>query len=328
MTSDHTTKRLAIIGAGNHARGQHYPALSAIDEIELCAACDLVPEKLEAVRTEYGIPAVYADYREMIDKEAPDGVVVVMAPMELVEVALGCLDLGADIMIEKPPGCSSDDAGRILGRAAAKGCKVMVSLNRRFMPLIRRLKEMAHERGLVHCLSTYNKAGFTGDAWQWPASLPLADSIHNIDLMRFVGGDVEEVFALSAGRDAAYSNTHSATVVYESGAVGTINTHHCVGFRVHRFEIHAMGMSAYLDIGDHHDPACELFLDDKPAETPSFDVQPPPGIGIDNYYETLHFARWVAGEAEAEADLADVLESVRLCEAVAEGFRGKMTDLR
>ena len=71
-------KRIAIIGAGSHARDQHYPALRSIEEINLCAACDLVPKKLEEVRRLYDIPAGYTDYRQMIEKEAPDGVVIVM----------------------------------------------------------------------------------------------------------------------------------------------------------------------------------------------------------------------------------------------------------
>jgi predicted dehydrogenase len=317
-------KRIAIIGAGNHARDQHYPALDHIDEIELCAACDLVPEKLEAVREQYEIPATYADYREMIEAEGPDGVVIVMQPEELVGVALGCLELGMHVMVEKPPGCNVEEASRILDLANEKGCKVMVSLNRRFIPLIRHLKAMALERGLVCCSSTYNKAGFTGDQWKSRASLPLADSIHNIDLMRFIGGEVTDVFAASASRDADYTNAHSAAIVYESGAMGTINTHHCVGFRVHRFEIHAMGMSAYLDVGDTHHPSCELFLDGEPSEPPRFELDLPPNVGIENYYETLHFARWVADEEEGEADLTDVLESVKLCEAVVAGHRGAM----
>ena len=314
-------KRIAIIGAGNHARDQHWPALRTIEEVDFCAGCDLDAEKLKAACDKYGVPAAYADYHEMIETEQPDGVVVVMNPEPMTEVALGCLEAGVPIMIEKPPGSDVAEAQQILDSATAKGLKVMVSMNRRFSPLIRRLREMALERGLVYCHSTYNKAGFTGDQWTWRASLPLADSIHNIDLMRFIGGDVAEVFACSAGRDAEYTNAHSATIAYESGAMGTINTHHCVGYRVHLFEIHAMGMSAYVNLADPHDPGCELYLDNERVDPPTFEFDLPPDLGIDNYNENLHFARWIAGEVEAEADLADVIESARLCEAMVAGER-------
>lgn len=315
-------KRIAIIGAGGHARAQHYPALHYIDEIHLCAACDLIPQKLEEVRRLYDIPACYTDYREMIQKEAPDGVVIVMPPMEMVDVALGCLDMGAHIMIEKPPGCNSRDAQRILDRAMQRNCKVMVSLNRRFMPLVRRLKEMAIKRGLVHCSATYNKSGFFTGKWSWPSALPVCDSIHLIDLMRFIGGEVAEVYAASAKIDADYTNSHSAFVMFECGAMGSINTHHCVGARVHLFEIHAKNMSAYLNVGDTHQPSCELWLDGQHAEPPNYPVALPPSVGIDNYYETRHFARYVAGEEEGEATLADTITSVRLAEAIVAGYRG------
>ena len=320
------TKRIAIIGAGSHARGQHYPALAFIDEIDLCAACDLAPEKLEQVREQYGIPVGYLDYREMIEKEAPDGVVIVMRPMEMFDVIMGCLDLGADIMIEKPPACSFKDTKRILDRATQKGCKVMVSLNRRFMPLARHVKKMAGERGLVYCSAMYNKGGFFEGKWSWPVSLPVCDSIHLIDLIRFVGGNVAEVYSTSARRNAKFTNSHSATLVYASGAMGTVNTHHCVGARVHRFEVHALDLSAYMDVGDTRRPSCELWLDGEKAESPSFDEDLPDNVGLDNYYETLHFARFVAGEERGEAELSDAIESIRLAEAITVGFRGRLED--
>ncbi|MBM4047264.1 MAG: Gfo/Idh/MocA family oxidoreductase [Planctomycetes bacterium] len=322
------TKRIAIIGAGSHAREQHYPALRNIDEIRLCAACDLIPKKLEEVQKLYDVPAVYTDYRQMIQTEAPDGVVLVLRPMELVDVALGCLDLGAHVMIEKPPGCASADAQRILDRAEQKGRKVMVSLNRRFMPAIRKVRELARERKLVHCSSTYNKDGFFGRRWTWPSALPVCDSIHLIDLMRFVGGEVAEVHASSAKREAEFTNSHSALLVYESGAMGSLNTHHCVGARVQRFEVHAHQMSAYMDVGNTRAPSCELWLDGKRAELPVPAEALPPKVGQDNYFETRHFARFVAGEEEGESTLADAIKSVRLAEAVVAGFRGCLRDFR
>lgn len=323
-----TTKpqRIAIIGAGAHAKDQHYPALHHIDGIDLCSACDLVPEKLAEVRERYEIPSGYTDYRKMIERESPDGVVVVMRPMEMVEVVLGCLDLGVDLLIEKPPGCNPSEARQILERAEAKGRKVMVSLNRRFMPLVRWLRDQAQERQLVYCSATYNKDGFFKDKWSWPSSLPVADSIHLIDLVRFVGGEVTEVFASAAQRDAQFTNSHSAAAVYESGATAAISTHHCVGFRVHRFEVHAQGLSAYLDVGDTRSPSCELFVDGEAVDPPQFTEDLPSAVGIENYYETLHFARVLAGEAECEAGLADVIESVKLAEAVATGYRGKLAE--
>ena len=319
--------RIAIIGAGNHARGQHYPALRHIDEIELCAACDLVQEKLDEVQRAYDIPAVYTNYREMIAREAPDGIVVVMDPMELTGVALGCFELGQNLMIEKPPGCSSAEARQMLDAAQKNGCKAMVSMNRRFMPLLRKLMAMAAERGgPVYASATYNKAGFFHGKWTWPVALTVCDAIHLVDLLRFVCGDVAEVYASSVRRDADYPNSCSAHVVFESGATGTMNNHQCVGARVHRFELHAIGMSAYLDVGNTSSPSGELWLDGTRADVPACEADAPDGVGLDNYRETRHFARWLRGEEEVEAGLGDVLHSVRLAEAIATGYRGKMSE--
>lgn len=320
-------KRIAIIGAGFHAQGQHYPVLGALPEIDLVAACDLVPDKLAAVQQKYGIPAVFSDYREMLDRAAPEAVVIVLQPMPLVPIALDCLDRGVDLMIEKPPGCTSAEAEQILARAEARGRKVMVSLNRRFMPLVRRLRDMALERGLVACSATYHKDGFFADRWTWPGSLPVCDAIHLIDLVRFIGGEVAEVHACAAAREASFTNAHAALVVHENGAMSTLQTHHCVGARVHRFELHGHGLSAYLDVGDTDSPGCELYLDGQPAEPPQDATELPAGVARDNYHETRHFLDFLAGAAP-ESDLADALVSVRLCEAIAEGYRGPLSEFR
>jgi predicted dehydrogenase len=245
---------------------------------------------------------------------------------------LGCIERGVHVMIEKPPGCTSEEAARILDTALENHCKVMVSMNRRFIPLIRWARQTAAGRGgVVHCSVTYNKAGFVGEQWRWPSYVPVADGIHLLDLLRFMCGPVVEVYACSNRHKADYVNSCSALVVFESGALGSANNHQCVGGRVQRLEVHAEGMSAYFDIGDTTAPRCELFVEGRSEEPPSveFDSLPtgvPVGVGIDAYLETRHFARWIAGEEEGESDLADVIDSVRLAEAVAVGYRGKMSD--
>ncbi|MDH7569250.1 MAG: Gfo/Idh/MocA family oxidoreductase [Armatimonadota bacterium] len=317
-------QRIAVIGAGPHARDQHYPALAVLDEVELCAACDLDRERLNAVRNRYAIPAVYTDYREMIQKESPDGVVVVTQPTQLTDVALGCLELGVHLLIEKPPGCTSAEARRILAAARARNCRVMVSLNRRFMPALRPLREMARQRGLVHFSATYNKAGSFADRWSLPCSLAVADAIHLVDLARFVGGEVVEFFAGSARRNADFVNSAAAVFRYASGAFGTLNTHHCVGARVQRVEIHARGMSAFLDVGEPATPSVELWLDGARAQIDVPVPEVPPGVHVDNYLETQHFVRYIAGEEPGEAELEDVIPSVQLAEALAAGYHGEM----
>lgn len=317
--------RIAVIGAGRHATKFHYPALSALEEAELCAACDIDQERLDQVTDTFGISAGYTDFRQMISKEKPDGVVIVMLPIPMVDIALACIEMGQNVLIEKPPGSTSADAQQMLDAAHAQGCKAMVSMDRRFIPLVNQIRSMTAERGgALHCAATYNKAGFTGNAWTWPSYLTVADGIHMIDLMVYLCGDVKEVYAVSQRYDAEFVNTCSALVAFESGAMGSANNHQCVGGRVQKLEVHAPGLSAYLDLATFNAATGELWLDNRKAELPESEEHIPEGVVEGAYLEARHFARWIAGEEEALADLSDVVRSVRLCEAMAAGYQGPM----
>ncbi len=65
----------------------------------------------------------------------------------------------------------------------------------------------------------------------------------------------------------------------------------------------------------------------QPAAPPEDATELPAGVGRDNYHETRHFLDFLAGAAP-ESDLADAIISVRLGEAIAEGYRGPLSDFR
>jgi predicted dehydrogenase len=316
-----TRTRLAIIGAGAHAQ-RHYedPELTDSSRIELCAACDLDKQKLDVVKKKYSIPHVYRDYHEMLDSEDLDAVVIVLRPMEMTPVALDCIHHKKHVLIEKPPGCNASDARRILLAADSQGVKAMVSVNRRFFPIVRYLKDnVIKDQPIVYCSATYNKHGFVGSEWTWPSHLTVADAIHTIDLICHFGGPAVDVRSFAAMRNATFVNSVSAIAKLASGGFATINNHQCSGYRKQLFEVHTERVSAYLDISDESSPRVELYIDNNPQDLVGVYEQ----IGT-RYSEHLHFAEWINGKADPIADLRDVLHSVELAEAAASGHDGPL----
>jgi predicted dehydrogenase len=66
----------------------------------LIAVADPAPSVLDFARAE-SIPA-YAVYRELLEKETLDGVIVAVPNAEHVPVALACIERGIAILVEKP----------------------------------------------------------------------------------------------------------------------------------------------------------------------------------------------------------------------------------
>lgn len=103
------TLKLAIVGAGAIS-GAHPEALSMIDEIEVVAIADIVPESAEKRATQYNIPNTYVDYKEMLDKEDVEAVSVLTWNQAHAAPTIYALEAGNHVLVEKPMAATLDDA--------------------------------------------------------------------------------------------------------------------------------------------------------------------------------------------------------------------------
>lgn len=54
---------IAVIGCGNIANGAHFPALSAIKNVRIKYAVDLIKDRAENAREKYGCEQAIVDYK-------------------------------------------------------------------------------------------------------------------------------------------------------------------------------------------------------------------------------------------------------------------------
>src|SRR5688572_26611078 len=94
--------RIAVIGAGWWSTFTHIPGLQANPGAELVAVSDPDAEKLAAAARTYKLERTYADYREMIAAEQPDGAIVVTPHATHYKITKYCLEQGLHVMLEKP----------------------------------------------------------------------------------------------------------------------------------------------------------------------------------------------------------------------------------
>ncbi len=94
--------RIAVIGTGWWSTYTHIPGLQAYKGADLVALCDQDEAKLQAAEAEYKVGRTYTDYRDMLDKQPLDGVIVATSHASHYEIARYCLEHDLHIMIEKP----------------------------------------------------------------------------------------------------------------------------------------------------------------------------------------------------------------------------------
>jgi len=226
----HEKVRLASIGAG--MIGQvHARALLKVDECEYVAICDMDPSK-EKFAKEIGVK-YYNDYRKMLDSENLDGVIIAVPNEEHEKTSLDCAERGLHLFIEKPIATTLGSADRLIAGARKQNVRILAGHHRRFNPLINKARTMIQSGELGNLVgvsvlwSMYKPSDyFVTGAWRRKkgGGLILINTIHEIDNLRYVCGEIDRVYAevSNKNRDFEVEDTVSVSVRFKNGALASI----------------------------------------------------------------------------------------------------------
>jgi predicted dehydrogenase len=125
--------KVGIIGCGGIANGKHMPSLKRLPNVKMVAFCDIIPERAEAARRDFGTPdaVAYTDYRDLL-KISDIEVVHVLTPNKShAEISIAALEAGKHVMCEKPMAASSAEAHAMVEAARRTGKKLTVGYQTR-----------------------------------------------------------------------------------------------------------------------------------------------------------------------------------------------------
>ena len=229
--------RYALIGCGRVAPS-HIKAARAND-IEIVAVCDIDYNKAVAFAKGNNLENVhiYADYKELLEKEAPDFVSIATVSGTHGEIAIYCAEQGVNFLVEKPMAMSIDEADRIIAAAEKTGVVAGVCHQNRFNIAVQELKtaldrnrfgKLSH--GSIHIRWCRDESYYRQDDWRGKWALDggalMNQCIHGIDLLRWVFGDeVESVYGSVRNQYHSYIEAEDvgvAVVNFKNGAVATI----------------------------------------------------------------------------------------------------------
>ncbi len=243
--------RLALIGAGNMANSVHYPSLAEFPDVEMAGICDLVEEKLKATAEKFHIERTFTDYKEMLDEIQPDSVYILVPPHHLFDLVIESLNRKLNVFIEKPPGITTEQTKNMARLAEKNHCLTMVGFQRRFSPVIVEARKKVEERGsIIQCAARFMKNYFAGPYYNGAVDILTADSIHAVDILRWMGGEVKKIVSSVKNLYAEYKNTFNALLEFENGAIGMLLTNWVVGKRIFSVEMHSKGISAFAEPDD------------------------------------------------------------------------------
>jgi predicted dehydrogenase len=188
-----STQRIALVGYG--AIAVHHIAAFRQLGAEIVASCNRSEARRQQALKEAGMPMVYSDPVEMVEKERPEGVVVCASVLSLFDVASRLIPLGVPLLLEKPPGTSLAEARELSRMAARHGTRVMVGLNRRFYSVYHKALAILGGREAVTAVAVEwsEDPARMLEVGHPPSVLPLlnyANSLHGIDLLTFFAGPI------------------------------------------------------------------------------------------------------------------------------------------
>ena len=226
--------KAAIIGYGNigpnHAKSFETAAYG-----ELYAVCDIQKERADKAAKLYGCKAMY-DFDAVLADENVD-VVHICTPHYLhKDMAVSALAAGKHVVLEKPLAMNRAELGELVEAEKKSDKKVCIMFQNRKNYAILKLKELVENEayGKLISISGFmtwlrDEAYYKADAWRgkWETEgggALINQSVHLLDMMRFVGGEIDSV---KANISTKYLNdvievedTADALFFYKSGIRG------------------------------------------------------------------------------------------------------------
>ncbi|WP_165822686.1 Gfo/Idh/MocA family protein [Paenibacillus montanisoli] len=132
--------RVGIIGAGFWTGLIHIPALQASKNAEIVAISRRNSELLEKIKNGTGVQSAYTDWREMIENEQLDAVIVATTHASHAEPTIAALKKGIHVLVEKPIASTSKDAWAMAAAQRESGKILMVSYQSRYHPVYQTVK--------------------------------------------------------------------------------------------------------------------------------------------------------------------------------------------
>lgn len=310
--------KIGFIGCGAFANMVHYPSLNEMEDVEISAICDIDKEKLNNTGEKYKIEKRYNDYKKMFEENELNGVFIIMPPYHLYDLVIDALKRKLNVFIEKPPGITLFQTKNMADLASKNKCKTMVGFNRRFIPLLKKVREIVEKKGpIIQVVSTFYKNMYPNFLYYNGAvDILTCDAIHAVDVLRWLCGEVKNVKSIIKSYYSDTPNAFNAIIEFEKGATGILLTNWSVGKRIHTFELHSLGISAFVDCNDK----AIIYTDNKeePEIISTFDVSKSNQLyRFYGYYdEDKHFIESIKENKEPECNFSDAVKTMELVEKI------------
>ena len=219
----------------------HTPCYRAAG-VEVVAGADPHEGQREAYRRKWGIESLYADYREMLEREQPDILSICTTAKPRARILLDAVEIGAArglkaIWAEKPISISLAEADEMVAACQRAGIALAIGCSRAWSPMYNRMRELIDEGELGDLLQVigFGQAGVSHNGSH------LLTTVN-----RLSKGRVQWVFGHMESDEAAAGDIDlqgNGYLHYDNGVQGFVRMTACGGAN---WEIEVIGTQGVL----------------------------------------------------------------------------------
>jgi predicted dehydrogenase len=237
MAGSKTVLNFALIGCGRIAP-KHVDALTsgAVPGAKLVAVCDKDLSRAQAIASKYGVKA-FADRFEMLEKMGSEiDVVSILTPSGLhAEHTRDVAGFHKHVVVEKPMALTLQDADTMISACDAAGVRLFVVKQNRYNLPVKKMREALEAGrfgklvlGTVRVRWCRQQKYYDQDAWRgtwaYDGGVFANQASHHVDLLQWMMGDVESVFAKTSTALVNIETEDTGVVIvrFKNGALGVI----------------------------------------------------------------------------------------------------------
>ncbi|MCP5266385.1 MAG: Gfo/Idh/MocA family oxidoreductase [Burkholderiaceae bacterium] len=179
--------RYAVVGVGNMGK-HHARAAHELPELELVGVVDANLEQGQAIARLYGCEA-FTDLGEMVRSCRPQAVSVCVPTSLHERIGLACIELGLNMLMEKPIAGSVEEGERLIDAARQRGVVLMAGHIERYNPAVLKVKEMIDRGDIGKVVSIMARRVGVFPPQIKDANIAVDLAIHDIDVANYLLGE-------------------------------------------------------------------------------------------------------------------------------------------
>ncbi len=230
---------VGVIGCGAIANRAHLPTYRSLPDTQLIAVSDIDEKKVKSVARQFNAQP-YTDYNLLLDRDDIDAVSICTPPSFHAEIAVKAAERNKHILCEKPISITLDDANQMIQVVKKNNRILMIGHHLRFQDNLIKLKEHVEDKSLGEIVMIKShwlgKSALFG-GWrtqsdyykkrQLGGDVLLNYGTHVTDLVQWLSGDVEEVYAntdiYGAKPDIQVHDRANILLRFENGVIGDLS---------------------------------------------------------------------------------------------------------